>query len=161
MRFSKLAAATAALLLVPALASCSSDTAGSSGSAAASQSAVVGVAPLPTGGPELANTKWSLSGASYATGSLLETGITLDFSADQASGKTPLNTYNADYTSATDGSLSFTQINATQMAGEADLMAEEAKYLAALATVTGYSENGDLLDLFAGPDQVLTLTSDN
>lgn len=37
-------------------------------------------------------------------------------------------------------------------------MAQEAAYFKALGSVTGYSVSGDLLDLFAGPDQILTFT---
>jgi hypothetical protein len=44
------------------------------------------------------------------------------------------------------------------MAGDEAKMKVEADYLAALSTVTAYSVNGDLLDLFAGPNQILTCT---
>ncbi len=37
-------------------------------------------------------------------------------------------------------------------------MRADADHLAALATVTGYSASGGLLDLIAGPDQILTFT---
>ena len=71
-----------------------------------------------------------------------------------------MNTYNASYTSATDGSLKFGPIASTQMAGEQAAMDAEAKYLEALQSVTAYSVNAEgLLDLFAGPDQILTFVS--
>lgn len=163
MMRTRIGLAAAALLLVPALASCSSgDTATpaqSTPAATQSESAGNATAPLPTGGAELASTKWALSGASYATGSLSDTGITLEFSADTASGNAGVNTYTASYTSSADGTLKLGPIASTKMAGDEAAMDAEAKYLEALATVTGYSVNGGLLDLFAGPDQVLTFVS--
>ena len=70
-----------------------------------------------------------------------------------------MNTYTAGYTSAADGTLTFSDIASTAMAGDDAAMKAEDAYLAALKTVTGYSINGGLLDLFAGPDQVLAFTS--
>lgn len=116
-------------------------------------------APLPTGGAELADTTWALSGLATTTDSLSDSGITLEFTADQASGSAGINTYSAGYTSAADGTLAFTAIASTQMAGDEAMMALETEYLAALGSVTGYSVNGGLLDLFAGPDQILTFTA--
>ena len=162
MRFSKIGAGVAALLLVPALASCSSsstsDAAASSPPASAAQRSNM-TAPLPTGGAELADTTWALSGLATTTDSLSDSGITLEFTADQASGSAGINTYSAGYTSAADGTLTFTAIASTQMAGDEAMMALETEYLAALGSVTGYSVNGGLLDLFAGPDQILTFTA--
>jgi heat shock protein HslJ len=151
----------AATLVLPlALVGCSSDS--DPGNPTASSPAAVSpgnaLAPLPTGGAELADTQWALSGASYTNTSLTDTGITLDFASADASGNAGVNTYNAAYTSAADGSVAFSEIATTQMAGDEAAMKAEADYLAALATVTGYSIAGDLLDLFAGPDQVLTFT---
>ena len=163
MNLPRLGAACAALLLIPALASCSSDsqspTTSTSSAAAQSPSAGNAVAPLPTGGAELADTKWALSGASHETGSLAGTRITLDFTADTAGGNGGVNTFTAGYTSAAEGTLTFSDIASTAMAGDDAAMKAKDAYLAALKTVTGYSINGGLLDLFAGPDQVLTFTS--
>ena len=160
-RMAKLVTVVAAALVLPlALAACSSDS--DSASPTASSPAAVSpgnaVAPLPTGGAELTDTQWALSGASYTNTSLTDTGITLDFAAAEASGNGGVNTYSAGYTSAADGTVAFSEIASTQMAGDEAAMKAEADYLAALATVTGYSISGDLLDLFAGPDQILTFT---
>jgi heat shock protein HslJ len=162
MRTSRLMAAIAAALLIPTLASCSSDSTSTTTSPAASEAPVVGngTAPLPTGGAELANTKWKLSGAAYDTAVTDASGITLDFADADASGNAGVNSYNASYTSAADGSLTFGPIASTKMAGEQAAMDAEAKYLEALQSVTAYSVNAEgLLDLFAGPDQVLTFVT--
>jgi heat shock protein HslJ len=156
----KLVAFGAAMMLVPVLAACGSSSSSSSSSAAASAAASVAnpVAPLPTGGAELADTNWVLSGMSSTNTSMADSGITLDFTADTASGNSGVNTYSGSYTSSTDGKLAFGALAGTLMAGDEAKMKIEADYLAALAKVTGYSVNGDLLDLFAGPDQILTYT---
>jgi heat shock protein HslJ len=162
MRTSRLMAAIAAALLIPTLASCSSDSTSTTTSPAASEAPVAGngTAPLPTGGAELANTKWKLSGAAYDTAVTDASGITLDFADADASGNAGVNSYNASYTSAADGSLTFGPIASTKMAGEQAAMDAEAKYLEALQSVTAYSVNAEgLLDLFAGPDQVLTFVT--
>jgi heat shock protein HslJ len=162
MKTSRLLAAIAAALLIPTLAACSSDPASTTTTPAASEAPAAGqgTAPLPTGGAELANTKWKLSGAAYDTAVTGASGITLDFAAADASGDAGVNTYNASYTSATDGSLTFGPIASTKMAGEQAAMDAEAKYLEALQSVTAYSVNAEgLLDLFAGPDQILTFVS--
>lgn len=156
-------AGVSALLLVPALlAGCSSDSTGTSStptSATASTEAGNATAPLPTGGAELASTKWALSGLATTTDDLSTSGITLDFAAAEASGNAGVNTYNAGYTSSSDGTLTFSAIATTSMAGDEAAMALEAEYLELLGKVTGYSLNGGLLDLFVGPDQMLTFTS--
>lgn len=161
-------AAIGALLLVPALlAGCSSndstDTASTPTSASPSvtSSADPGnaTAPLPTGGAELASTKWALSGIATTTEDLSGSGITLDFAAAQASGNAGVNTYNAGYTASADGTLSFSAIASTNMAGDEAAMKLEAEYLGLLGKVTGYSVSGGLLDLFVGPDQMLTFTA--
>lgn len=162
MMTSKLTAAVAAALLIPTLAACSSDSTSTTTSPAASEAPIAGngAAPLPTGGEQLANTMWKLSGAASDTAISESSGITLDFAAADASGNGGVNTYNASYTSATDGSLKFGPIASTKMAGEQAAMDVEATYLAALQSVTAYSVHADgLLDLFAGPDQVLTFVS--
>ncbi len=165
MKISKLMAGVAGVLLIPAFASCSSDSPSSDtspavSSQAASAAAGIGTAPLPTGGAELADTMWALSGASYTNTTLSDLGITLDFAAAEATGNGGVNTYSASYTSSADGSLTFGPIASTAMAGEQAAMDAETQYLTALQTVTAYSVNSEgLLDLFAGPDQVLTFTS--
>ena len=162
MKTSRLMAAIAAALLIPTLAACSSDSTSTTTSPAASEAPVAGngTAPLPTGGAELANTRWKLSGAAYDTAVTEASGITLDFAEADASGNAGVNTYNASYTSAADGSLTFGPIASTKMAGEQAAMDAEAKYLEALQSVTAYSVNAEgLLDLFAGPDQVLTFVT--
>jgi heat shock protein HslJ len=161
--FRKALTITAAAALALALAGCSSDDSGDAASSAPAPAASVpaagnATAPLPTGGAELADTSWKLSGIATTTGSLADSGITLEFSASDASGNAGVNTYSAGYTATADGSLTFTAIASTQMAGDEAAMALEAEYLEALSKVTGYSVSGDLLDLFVGPDQMLTYT---
>jgi heat shock protein HslJ len=95
---------------------------------------------------------------SSANTSLSGSGITMDLSATDVSGNAGVNTYNGTYTSGADGTLTFGALISTQMAGDEAKMKLEADYLSALGTVTGYSVNGDLLDLFAGPNQILTYT---
>ncbi|HEX6888206.1 MAG TPA: META domain-containing protein [Candidatus Nanopelagicales bacterium] len=155
-------------LLVPALlAGCSSsdDTTSTTPTAAASAaaSAVPGggnaTAPLPTGGAELASTTWALSGLATSTDDVSGSGITLDFAAAEASGNAGVNTYNATYTSSADGTLTFSAIASTKMAGDEAAMKLEAEYLDMLGKVTGYSVSNGLLDLFVGPDQMLTFTA--
>jgi heat shock protein HslJ len=160
MMWKKLVAVTAAALMIPALAACgsSSSTAASSSAASTVASPAVPVAPLPTGGAELADTSWVLSGMSSTNENMTDSGITLDFSADTASGSSGVNTYSGTYTSSPDGKLTFGALAGTLKAGDDAKMKIEAEYLAALAKVTGYSVNGGLLDLFAGPDQILTYT---
>jgi len=160
MMWKKLVAVTAAALMIPALAACgsSSSTATSSSAASTVASPAVPVAPLPTGGAELADTSWVLSGMSSTNESMANSGVTLDFSADTASGNSGVNTYSGTYTSSSDGKLKFGALAGTLMAGDDAKMKIEAEYLAALAKVTGYSVSGGLLDLFAGSDQILTYT---
>lgn len=162
----------AALMATPLLlAACSSSTSDSGSSSAASSPAASSAAasspaadnsagnasaPLPTGGLPLADTKWALTGASWTTEDLAAYGITLEFSADTASGFGGVNQYNASYTSDTKGELKFGEIASTKMAGDEAAMEAETQYLAALKTVTSYGTSGELLDLFAGPDQILT-----
>lgn len=162
LRIRPLALAGALLLAPTMLAACSSGTddatASASTTASASASAGNATAPLPTGGAELANTSWRLSGASYTTDDLTGFGITLEFAAAEASGNAGVNTYSGGYTSTPEGTLTFSALASTLVAGDEKAMAAEAAYLKALGTVTGYSVSGGLLDLFAGPDQVLTFT---
>lgn len=155
--------AGAVLLAGALLAGCSStdDAAPSpsaSATAASSAAAGTGTAPLPTGGAELATSSWALSGAATTTEDLSGSGITLEFAADTASGNGGVNTYTAGYTATAQGELTFSEIASTMMAGDDAAMTQEAAYFKALGSVTGYSVSGDLLDLFAGPDQVLTFT---
>ena len=100
-----------------------------------------------------------LVGLATSTADVSGSGITLDFAAADASGNAGVNTYNAGYTSAADGTLNFSAIASTQMAGDEAAMALEAQYLELLGKVTGYSISGGLLDLFVGPDQMLTFTT--
>jgi heat shock protein HslJ len=118
-----------------------------------------GTAPLPTGGAELADTTWALSGIATTTEDLSGSGITLEFAGTEASGNAGVNTYTAGYTAAADGTLAFTAIATTRMAGEEAATQLEAEYLELLGKVTGYSVSGGLLDLFVGPDQMLTFTA--
>jgi heat shock protein HslJ len=158
MRVTKVVAVAAAMLMIPALAACGSSSTASSASASTVASPGIPAAPLPTGGAELAATNWVLSGMASGNTSLSDSGITLDFTAKDASGSSGINTYSGSYTSSSDGKLAFGPFISTQMAGDPAKMKTEADYMTALAKVTGYSVNGDLLDLFAGPDQVLTYT---
>ena len=116
--------------------------------------------PLPTGGWELADTNWNFTAAPLGGGSMfLRFGITLDFAADSAGGNGGVNTYTADYTSAPDGTLTFSDIASTTMAGDDAAMKAEDAYLAALKTVTGYTISARELSLFAGPDPILGFAS--
>lgn len=154
--------AAAAASLVLSLAACGSgdsdDAATTPAADASAPAAGNATAPLPTGGAELADTSWTLSGLATTTDSLADSGITLTFSASEASGSAGVNTYTAGYTSTADGTLTFSAIASTQMAGDEAAMALEVEYLDMLSKVTGYSVSGDLLDLFVGPDQMLTYT---
>jgi heat shock protein HslJ len=154
--------AVAAASLALSLAACSSadsdDAATSPAAGASAPAAGNATAPLPTGGAELADTSWKLSGMATTTDSLADSGITLQFTASEAAGSAGVNTYTAGYTSTADGQLSFTAIAVTKMAGDEAAMALETEYLEMLSKVTGYSVSGDLLDLFVGPDQMLTYT---
>jgi heat shock protein HslJ len=160
MRISKVVVLAAAMLMIPTLAACGSSASSTAdgGPSSSMASAVAPVAPLPTGGVELAATNWVLSGMSSTNTSMADSGITLDFTETDVSGSSGVNTYSGTYTSSTDGKLAFGALASTLMAGDEAKMKVEADYLAALATVTGYSTSGDLLDLFAGPDQILTYT---
>ena len=162
MKTSRLLAAIAAALLHPDAGRVQADSASTTTTPAASEAPAAGqgTAPLPTGDAMSKRENGQLSGTAYDTSVTEASGITLDFAAADASGNAGVNTYNAKYTSATDGSLKFGPIASTQMAGEQAAMDAEAKYLEALQSVTAYSVNAEgLLDLFAGPDQILTFVS--
>jgi heat shock protein HslJ len=149
MRTVKALSLAAALLLVPVLAACG-------GSASSGASVVAPVGPQPTGGADLSGTSWLLSGASSTTAPLTDSGITLEFTFNQARGNGGVNSYSATYAAHDDGRIKLGPIISTMVAGDPAKMKAEAAYLATLQKVTGYSVSGGLLDLFTGPDQVLT-----
>ncbi|MEI6363211.1 MAG: META domain-containing protein [Actinomycetes bacterium] len=156
MRHARPLALAMALVLMPILAACS---ASGSGSSADGASVGAPVGPRPTGGADLANTSWALSGSASSTAGLAGSGITLEFTFNQARGNGGVNSYSATYTAHPDGRLKLGPIISTMMAGDPGKMKTEADYLSTLGKVTGYSVDAGLLDLFIGPDQVLTYTA--
>jgi heat shock protein HslJ len=85
--------------------------------------------------------------------------VTLEFTSNQARGNGGVNSYSATYTAHRDGRLKLGPVISTMMAGDPGKMKAEADYLATLGKVTGYSVNAGLLDLFIGPDQVLSYSA--
>ncbi|MDI1289071.1 MAG: META domain-containing protein, partial [bacterium] len=81
---------------------------------------------------------------------------TITFTDTTASGFGGVNQYNTTFTSGPDGDLDFGEIASTKMAGSDEAMQAEQAYLASLDTVTGYTVAGDVLELFAGEQEVLT-----
>jgi len=142
-----MAAVISGLLVVGALAACSS-----SGADAGSGDAVG-----PAGGAGLVNS-WSLTSAAIDSSDLSAFGITITFTDTEASGFGGVNNYMTSFTSGPEGDLNFGEIASTKMAGAEDAMQAETAYLAALATVTGYTVSGNELDLFAGEQEILTYT---
>jgi heat shock protein HslJ len=72
--------------------------------------------------------------------------ITAKFGSDGSlAGNATINQYHTTYTTSGDGMTIDAKIVATQMAGPADLMAQEAAYLAALPRTTTYTIEGDEL----------------
>ena len=147
MRASRLAATMALLVLAPLAAACSS-----SGSSSSSPSASVAGAK---GGPGLV-ASWNLTGAALDTADLSTFNITLTFTDTTASGFSGVNQYTTTFTSSPEGALDFGPIASTKMAGSDAAMKAEQAYLAALDTVTGYTVTGSELDLFSGPQEILT-----
>lgn len=142
-----MAAVISGLLVVGALAACSSSGA-DSGS---------GDAAEPAGGPGLVNS-WSLTSAAIDSSDLSSFGITITFTDTEASGFGGVNNYMTSFTSGPEGDLDFGEIASTKMAGSDEAMQAETAYLAALATVTGYTVTGNELDLFADEQEILTYT---
>ena len=66
-----------------------------------------------------------------------------------------MNQYTTSFTSGPEGDLDFGEIASTMMAGPDDAMQAEQTYLAALATVTGYTVSGDELELYADEQEIL------
>jgi heat shock protein HslJ len=142
-----MAAVISGLLVVGALAACSSSGA-DSGS---------GDAVEPAGGAGLVNS-WSLTSAAVDSSDLSSFGITITFTDTEASGFGGVNNYTTSFTSGPEGDLDFGEIASTKMAGSDEAMQAETAYLAALGTVTGYTVTGNELDLFAGEQEILTYT---
>jgi len=140
----------AAVLLVPVLAACAG------GSSATGANAVAPGSPQPTGGAELSGTAWLLRAASSTTAPLVDSGITLEFTSNQARGDSGVNSYSATYAAHTDGRIKLGPIISTMMAGDPAKMKAESEYLATLQKVTGYAVSAGQLGLFTGADQVLT-----
>jgi len=147
MKTLRLLLAICALVLVPVLAGCGS----SSSSGDASGAAAAG----PVGGAGLV-ASWSLTSAAVSSSDLSTFGITLTFTDTTASGFGGVNQYSTTFTSGPSGDLDFGEIASTKMAGADDAMQAEQAYLAALATVTGYTVSGDQLTLYADEQEVLT-----
>jgi heat shock protein HslJ len=139
------------LVLVPGLTACGGGSA--SGSL---PSAAAPVGPRPTGGADLSGTSWVLTAAASASTSPQGRGITLEFTSNQARGNGGVNSFAGMYTAHPDGQLKFGPLISTKKAGDPGRVRIEAEYLKTLDSVTGYSVNAGLLDLFVGPAQVLT-----
>jgi heat shock protein HslJ len=134
------------LVLLPVVAAC-----GSSDSSGPAPSTVV----VAKGGPGLVAT-WNLTGAALDSADLSTFKITLTFTDTMASGFAGVNQYTTTFTSSPEGALDFGPIASTKMAGSDEAMKAEQSYLAMLDTVTGYTVTGGELDLFAGPQEILT-----
>ena len=147
MRTPRVALILAAVLLIPVLAACASDDTGPADSAATGGG--------PRGGAGLV-ASWSLTAAAVDSIPLSDFGITITFTDTTASGFGGVNQYNTTFTSGPDGDLDFGEIASTKMAGSEDAMQAEQAYFASLGTVTGYTVAGDVLELFAGEQEVLT-----
>lgn len=150
---SRVLAVLAMTLLVPVMAAC-----GSSESTSSAPSAEI-IGAQPAGGADLAGTSWQLTGGSFGAGLPADVIVTLVFSEAEASGNSGVNTYMAGFQSSADGSLSFSEIATTRMAGEPDAMAFEAEYLAALQATFGYTADEESLTLFGAADQEMTFTA--
>lgn len=110
---------------------------------------------LIDGALPLTKTEWVL--ASWGTGQappLEGAAPTLAFSAGMVNGRTGCNSYFAPASSLTDGQLVLGVIGSTLMACPDELMAQEARFLAALDGVVGYELiDGDLY-LYGGAEVV-------
>ncbi len=147
MRAPRIALLLAALLMVPLMAACASDDTGPADSTATSGG--------PRGGEGLV-ASWSLTGAAIDSVQLSEFGITITFTDTTAAGFGGVNQYTTTFTSGPSGDLNFGEIASTKMAGPEEAMQAEQAYLASLETVTGYTVAGDVLELFAGEQEILT-----
>ncbi len=137
----------AALLMFPVLAACASDDTGPAAGTATSGG--------PRGGEGLV-ASWSLTSAAVSSVQLSDFDITITFTDTEASGFGGVNQYTTTFTSGPSGDLDFGEIASTRMAGPEDAMQAEQAYLAALATITGYTVAGDVLELYVGEQEMLS-----
>ena len=152
----RVTALLAAVLLLPALAAC---TSGTSGGSVSEPTPGQTIGAQPTGGPPLAGTSWVLVDGPLPATDLAASGITLQFTDTEVSGNSGVNSYAGGYTSSTDGSLQIGALAVTAMAGDEAAMALEGAYLDALQSIFGYTVDGQTLTLVGAADQVLTFTA--
>lgn len=126
------------VLLVLALAACSSPQAEPSAS------------PSPVPSALAPGTQWQLVGPAAIVGD-----VTLTFDEDQLSGQAPVNRYFGPFTATDDGSIEIGPIASTEMAGDPGLMAAEQKYYELLARADGFDSDGIQLTLRAGDEALL------
>lgn len=150
MRLRRFAVVLAAMLLIPVMAGCASDDTGP----------VTGTATSggPRGGEGLV-ASWTLTSSAVSSVQLAEFDITIVFTDSTASGFAGVNQYTTTFTSGPSGDLNFGEIASTRMAGPEDAMNAEQAYLASLATVTGYTVAGDVLELYADEQEILTYST--
>jgi heat shock protein HslJ len=104
----------------------------------------------------LEGTSWtlvSLNGADPVPGA----SVTIEFAEGGVSGSGGCNRYRGEYT-ADEGELSFGPLASTRMACAEPVMAQETAFLQSLEAVTGYTIDGDALELVSG-DGTLTFTA--
>ncbi len=81
--------------------------------------------------------------------------ITIEFMEDsRIGGFAGVNRYFGGYSSPRPGSVSFSGVGSTKMAGPPDAMQRETEFFNALSAADGYRVRGAILDLLAG-DRVL------
>ena len=100
-----------------------------------------------------------LSGTSWAGESVAGepvSGPTIEFARDRISGTGGCNRFFGGY-SAEAGRISFSEIGATRMACEPDIMAREGQFFAALNSAQSYSRDGERLTLTSAEGQATVL----
>lgn len=147
MRSRRIVLLICSALLIPLMAACASDDTGPADSTATGGG--------PRGGTGLV-ASWALTSAAIDSVPLSDFGITITFTDTEASGFGGVNQYTTTFTSGPDGDLDFGEIASTKMAGSDEAMKAEQAYLASLGTVTGYTVAGEVLELYAGEQEILT-----
>jgi heat shock protein HslJ len=100
-----------------------------------------------TSQPALAGSSWDLTAWAEPTPIPSTVSITAAFDQTTVSGSSGVNTYHAQYTSSTDGSISITHVATTLMAGPAETMNAEKAFVTRLQAARGYRVDGDRLVL--------------
>ncbi|MCU0300626.1 MAG: META domain-containing protein [Candidatus Nanopelagicales bacterium] len=111
------------------------------------------------GGEALEGTSWTLDSAAGDAAALGDFAITASFLEGTMSGQAPVNRYTAEVELGEGGELAIGPVAATKMAGPEDAMAAEATYFALLEGVTGYAQQGEMLELLNGSQAILTFVA--